>query len=209
MPKVVPQYKDDAKRRIILAAMEVMAESGYEKLTIDDVAKKIGATKGAVYWYFQNKNALIQEVLVTIEKELENIASDPFFDQCDHMDFPSASNRFLFSEVQQKELLYDIGLLRNSNDSIPALNPESAQKLITILERQIENEQKIGEFPSLSDKKTLALTLVLLCSGLQKGELYAILFLGKTGILKLWFIAMKKLLNPELAQDIIKNQSVP
>jgi len=209
MPKVVPQYKDDAKRRIILAAMEVMAESGYEKLTIDDVAKKIGATKGAVYWYFQNKNALIQEVLVTIEKELENIASDPFFDQCDHMDFPSASNRFLFSEVQQKELLYDIGLLRNSNDSIPALNPESAQKLITILERQIENEQKIGEFPSLSDKKTLALTLVLLCSGLQKGELYAILFLGKTGILKLWFIAMKKLLNPELAQNIIKNQSVP
>lgn len=209
MPKVVPQYKDEAKRRIILAAMEVMAESGYEKLTIDDVAKKIGATKGAVYWYFQNKNALIQEVLVTIEKELENIASDPFFDQCDHMDFPSASNRFLFSEVQQKELLYDIGLLRNSNDSIPALNPKYARELITILERQIENEQKIGQFPSLSDKKTLALILVLLCSGLQKGELYAILFLGKTGILKLWFIAMKKLLNPELVQDIIKNQSVP
>jgi DNA-binding transcriptional regulator YbjK len=198
MPKVAPQYKDDAKKRIILAAMEVMAESGYDKFTIDDVAKKIGVTKGAVYWYFQNKNALLQEVLVTIEKELENIASDPFFFQCDDIDFPSTSDRFLFSEVQQKELLCDIGLPGNSKDSIPSLNPEYVQKLITILESRIETEQKKGQFPSLSDKKTLALILVILCSGLQKGEIYTILFLGRTGILRMWFTAMKKLLNPLL-----------
>ena len=52
MPKVIPQYTDDAKRRIILAAMETMAESGYEEVKINDVARKIGVTKGAVYWYF-------------------------------------------------------------------------------------------------------------------------------------------------------------
>ena len=68
MPKVVPQYTDDAKRRIIRAAMEAMAESGYENVTVDDVARRIGVTKGAVYWYFQSKSVLIQEVLVTMEE---------------------------------------------------------------------------------------------------------------------------------------------
>jgi AcrR family transcriptional regulator len=196
MPKVAPQYKDDAKKRIILAAMEVMAESGYDKFTIDDVAKKIGATKGAVYWYFQNKNALIQEVLENIENELEKIASDPFFDHSDNINFPSSSTRFLFSNAEQKELLSEIGLPKNSYDGTSALNPEYVQKLIAILESQIETGQKKGQFPSLSDKKTLALILVVLCSGLQKGEIYTVLFLGRTGILKMWFTAMKKLLNP-------------
>ena len=30
--------------------MDVMAEKGCEQLAIDDVAKKLGVTKGAVYW---------------------------------------------------------------------------------------------------------------------------------------------------------------
>jgi AcrR family transcriptional regulator len=44
MPKVVPQYTDDAKRRIVQAAMEAMAERGYNNVTVDDVARKIGVT---------------------------------------------------------------------------------------------------------------------------------------------------------------------
>ncbi len=47
MPKVVPEYKEDAKRRIIEAAMDVIAERGCDQMTIDDVAKKLGVTKGA------------------------------------------------------------------------------------------------------------------------------------------------------------------
>ena len=58
MPKVVPEYKEDAKRRIVEAAMDVIAEHGCDGMTIDDVAKKIGVTKGAVYWYFASKEEL-------------------------------------------------------------------------------------------------------------------------------------------------------
>jgi len=46
MPKVVPQYKEDAKRRILEAAMDVIAERGCDQMTIDEVAKKKGEKKG-------------------------------------------------------------------------------------------------------------------------------------------------------------------
>ena len=56
MPKVVPQYTDDAKRRIVQAAMEAMAERGYNNVTVDDVARKIGVTKGAVLLVFPEQD---------------------------------------------------------------------------------------------------------------------------------------------------------
>lgn len=208
MPKLIPQYKDDAKRRIILAALEVVAESGYEKLTMDDVAKKIGATKGAIYWYFQNKNALIQELLETIDAEFRQIASDPFFDQMKDVNIPPALNRLVFNEELKKEIYYEIGFLNSHKADIPVSNPEFIKELITILETQIGNEQKKEQLPSLSDKKILALSLAVLFSGLQRGEIYTILFFGRTRIQQMWFTAMKKLLNCELGINLIKKYSL-
>ena len=208
MPKLIPQYKDEAKRKIVLAALEVMAESGYDKLTMDDVAKKLGATKGAIYWYFQNKNALIQELLETIDTEFRQIADDPFFDQMKNIIIPPALNRLVFNDELKKEIFYEIGFLNSPKADIPLTNPKLLTEIITILEIQIAYEQKKEQLPSLSDKKILALSLAVLFSGLQRGEIYTILFFGRTRIQQMWFTAMKKLLNCELAINLIKKYSV-
>ncbi len=208
MPKLIPQYKDEAKRKIVLAALEVMAESGYDKLTMDDVAKKLGATKGAIYWYFQNKNALIQELLETIDTEFRQIADDPFFDQMKNIIIPPALNRLVFNDELKKEIFYEIGFLNSPKADIPLTNPKFLTELITILETQLAYEQKKEQLPSLSDKKNLALSLAVLFSGLQRGEIYTILFFGRTRIQQMWFTAMKKLLNCELAINLIKKYSV-
>jgi len=208
MPKLIPQYKDEAKRKIVLAALEVMAESGYDKLTMDDVAKKLGATKGAIYWYFQNKNALIQELLETIDTEFRQIADDPFFDQMKNINIPPAINRLVFNDELKKEIFYEIGFLNSPEADITLTNPKFLTELITILEIQIAYEQKKEQLPSLSDKKILALSLTVLFSGLQRGEIYTILFFGRVRIQQVWFTAMKKLLNCELAINLIKKYSL-
>ena len=191
MPKVVPQYTDDAKRRIVQAAMEAMAERGYNNVTVDDVARKIGVTKGAVYWYFRSKTVLLQEVLVTIEGELYKVASDPSFNRPDTRELAQKFDRMYFLEQNRKDILYELGLLESPADSIPEVTAESVNELVSALEKGIEREQKRGTFSSPADPKTLALILAVLCSGLQKGEIYAILFLAQSNLRRIWFHAIK------------------
>jgi len=62
MPRVVPEYKEEAKNRIVSAANQVFAEKGYRQATMDDVAKKIGVSKGTLYLYFASKEELFEEI---------------------------------------------------------------------------------------------------------------------------------------------------
>lgn len=46
--------------QIIEAAMKVFSEKGLEKARVDDIVAESGLSKGAVYWYFQSKDEIIQ-----------------------------------------------------------------------------------------------------------------------------------------------------
>src|ERR1700759_1494762 len=53
----------DDKRRIILdAALRTFAERGYYGTNIPDIAQAAGIGSGTVYRYFDNKEALVNEV---------------------------------------------------------------------------------------------------------------------------------------------------
>ena len=62
MPRVVPEYKEEARTRIVKAANKVFGEKGYRQATMDDVAKKLGVSKGALYLYFASKEELFAEI---------------------------------------------------------------------------------------------------------------------------------------------------
>jgi len=62
MPRVVPEYKEEARTRILLAANKVFGEKGYRQATMDDVAKKLGVSKGALYLYFASKEDLFEAI---------------------------------------------------------------------------------------------------------------------------------------------------
>lgn len=197
MPKVVPQYIDEAKRRIVKAAIEVLAESGFDNMTIDAVARKIGVTKGAVYWYYPNKNALIQEVLIAIENEIEKLASDPYFRQFDNLELPSVFNRFFFAKEHRKNVLFEVGLLRSPDDNIPEVTPEYVRELLSNLTKGIIRGQKNGIIQAPADMKILVFSLAALNLGVLRGEFYAMLFLGRPKYQRTWFYVMRLILNPK------------
>jgi len=62
MPRVVPEYKEEARTRILTAANQVFGEKGYRQATMDDVAKKLGVSKGALYLYFASKEELFEAI---------------------------------------------------------------------------------------------------------------------------------------------------
>jgi AcrR family transcriptional regulator len=72
MPRINTEYREDAKKKIIDAAVEVATEEGWGALTLDAVARKVGVTKGAFYSYFANSGTLMQDVIVAMIRRLRD-----------------------------------------------------------------------------------------------------------------------------------------
>lgn len=57
--------EDSEKTRtaILLAAEELFLEKGVSHTSLEQIARAAGVTRGAVYWHFQNKAHLFNEML--------------------------------------------------------------------------------------------------------------------------------------------------
>lgn len=58
-----PDTGEDRRAQIIDAAMRVFGQKGFSKATNRDVAREAGITTGLIYYYFENKGALLNAVM--------------------------------------------------------------------------------------------------------------------------------------------------
>lgn len=47
------------RESVLMAALDLFTEKGYSRTTCAEIGKRIGMTRGAVYWHFENKEALL------------------------------------------------------------------------------------------------------------------------------------------------------
>lgn len=70
--------KDARPDEILAAALEVFADRGFAATKLEDVARRAGVTKGTIYLYFENKDALfkalIRETIVPVIAQGEALA---------------------------------------------------------------------------------------------------------------------------------------
>ncbi len=78
------EAKDERRTELLSVALDVFYERGFDLARMDDIARRAGVSKGAVYLYFDSKealfNALIQEIAAPIPMAIrENVraAGDP------------------------------------------------------------------------------------------------------------------------------------
>ena len=55
--------KDARPEELVAAALDVFVERGYASTALADVARRAGVTKGTIYLYFENKEALFKAVV--------------------------------------------------------------------------------------------------------------------------------------------------
>ena len=55
--------KDARPEEIVAAALDVFVERGFARTKLEDVARRAGVTKGTIYLYFENKEALFKAVI--------------------------------------------------------------------------------------------------------------------------------------------------
>ncbi|HZD12823.1 MAG TPA: TetR/AcrR family transcriptional regulator, partial [Candidatus Binatus sp.] len=92
MPRVVPEYKEEARNRIVSIASQVFTEKGYRQSTMEDVAKKMGVSKGALYLYFASKEELFEAICRSEPNHLRDILYSSFNQDRDPLE--SASEFF-------------------------------------------------------------------------------------------------------------------
>ena len=73
MPRIIPQSKEEVRKKIIDAAYHLFLTRGYHKTTMEEIAGVLGVTKPALYQYFPGKEDLYAAVAERGRQELKGI----------------------------------------------------------------------------------------------------------------------------------------
>lgn len=60
------------KSQILQTAQELYQRHGIKKVTMDDVAKAVGKTRSALYYYYKNRDELFEAVMISLVDEVKD-----------------------------------------------------------------------------------------------------------------------------------------
>lgn len=171
MPKVVSGYKEEAKKRIIAAGVEVMSKKGYCQTTMDDIASYLGVTKGTLYIYFRTKDELVVEIVRTTHAEIRAMVAElqPNLDPV--AAFTAVFDRLLDNDIRRTSFFFEILAMTGRNEEIRSILSDDIQQSMDLAGRGISRLQKEGKIRPDADPRTLALGLFSLMSGLNSFHL--------------------------------------
>lgn len=164
---------ENTKCKLLATALELFYEKGVLKVTLTEIARKAGFTRGAIYSHFSSKEDIIKELLETKSRLLS--------EQINKMISPEASplySLFLISRemLQMVEKSREFALLiRVMFYSLHLLEePEIKQAVHTIFEEELKRDMKLlekasdkGEIRDNLDVETVALSLSSMVQGLM------------------------------------------
>ncbi len=178
MPRVIPEYKEQAKKRILTTAAEVFARKGYHEATMDDIASAIGVSKGAVYQYFESKEKLFQELCLVNAGELEEALRSGFTDGAFHKVAEEHMDAELERHTRERALMFEALAEAPRNPTLQKMVGETYDRYVEIISRFIDGLKEQGEISSEVDSTAVARVVVALrhgvivsvLQGLEKAE---------------------------------------
>jgi AcrR family transcriptional regulator len=202
MPRIIEtskeEYREEAKKRIVNAAIKVMNKKGYQFMTVEDIAKEVGVTKAALYLYFENKEDLLNGVIAESAKIFDKI----FVNYPDNStDLDTALEKMISRIIK---LQNTFGTIENNITliselvSITARDPEkysiffqTFQKNIVILENGLQELRRKRLIPEDPDPHGTAMAVVALIGAAK----FRILLGDDDDEVKKWWVSsVKKLL---------------
>jgi len=194
----VPSYREEARDRIVHGALEAFSAKGYHETTMDDIAKEIGISKGALYLYFDSKEQLFTEICKSGQNQFGEILNETFSGG----DLLSGSEKF-FERMLDENRFLNQGLLFDTLTEA-SRNKEIRDALRVIYEKSIEtiirflNDLKSKKLiRSEVDSRLLAKGLIAIYDGIVAS---IIIHDDKSEALKTWNAMMKILLMGVLAR---------
>ncbi len=140
--------RDDKRRRIIDAAVEVFAEKGFFGAKVSEVAKRADVADGTIYLYFKSKD----DILISLfEEKMEGIIGrlTEILDQVE--DPRQKMRRYIMEHLelvsQQPHLMQVLTVeLRQSARFIKEYRPQGFKKYLEVIGAILEEGQAKGVF---------------------------------------------------------------
>jgi AcrR family transcriptional regulator len=93
-----PEAPDPRLERVLDSAAELLIRWGYQRVTIDEVARHAGIGKGTVYLHFRSKDALFLTVLLRVQRRMTGRMADRMAADAREV-LPSRTMRMLYEEL--------------------------------------------------------------------------------------------------------------
>jgi AcrR family transcriptional regulator len=177
----------NVKPAIIATATRLFAAQGYEATTTLQIAREVGVTEPAVFYYFKNKQSLFSAIL-------EAAASEIYFQRIEALDFDScepfacleALIRIHFAIVAEKPEHMHILLrtcparLEDPENTCTKIYCEARSRLKGTLIKILEKGMVSGEFIQV-DIDATANMLIAMLNGLMRQQVAEMDVIGRGG----------------------------
>jgi len=176
MPKVVPEYKAQARARIIDAASRVFHQKGFRSATMDDIARELGVSKGALYLYFRTKAELLVHIQDRARDEVLG-RWERLIEGGDIAEGIANSLGDIFTGEADPAVWHELVAESGSDPEVRAALVQDHREDARIMRRFLERLESRGRIPKMRDPA--ALTEVVLT--LLQGTALQMMLTGKGG----------------------------
>jgi AcrR family transcriptional regulator len=156
-------FIENARRaQIIECAIDAIAELGYARASLAEIAKRAGVSKGVISYHFAGKRELIQQVVATVRatavaEMLPRVLAEQSAPRMLRA-YIDSNLEFLAAHHNQILTLISIAVSASSDEDAPVDLAPSFELAVAELENLLRHGQKRGEFREFSTR-VMAVTL--------------------------------------------------
>ncbi len=166
MPRIIQEYREEVKRKIVDAAFTLFIKKGYHGTTMGEIAESLGVTKPALYQYFPGKEDLFAAVAEQARQELKGTLERSYKGK-NVREGSAALFDALLRYVPQFNTMYsEMLLLASRNERLRTVLVQDRTEDILVIERFIASQQETGFVSSRLDPRLLAVACDALANGL-------------------------------------------
>ncbi|MGO9387132.1 MAG: TetR/AcrR family transcriptional regulator [Methanobacterium sp.] len=188
MPKLIPEYQELIKSKIIQASILVFSENGLQESTMDEIAEKAGLSKPTLYSYFENKDDIIK---TAVTKSVKNGSYPKTLKESDSLDALNDLYDMMINRKLSLPLGFEILAFSSKDDILRKLYRDSYYVKIEGFEIFLQNQQDKGTIKNDIDAKTQAKLLMALVNDIS---IQLLLQLDENEIRENWLNSLKEIL---------------
>ncbi len=196
MPKLIPEYQELIKSKIIQASILVFSENGLQESTMDEIAEKAGLSKPTLYSYFENKDDIIK---TAVTKSVKNGSYPKTLKESDSLDALNDLYDMMINRKLSLPLGFEILAFSSKDDILRKLYRDSYYVKIEGFEIFLQNQQDKGTIKNDIDAKTQAKLLMALVNDIS---IQLLLQLDENEIRENWLNSLKEILEIKI-EDMI------
>jgi TetR/AcrR family acrAB operon transcriptional repressor len=187
---------EQTRQQILKAALDLFVEKGYERATFEDVAGRIGLSKGAVYWHFKSKPdlfaALVEDMTAKHNAQIAALLAEPVSLEGLVSHFVARAELLVSKPINRKfiKMMFSMDWPAAKFVSIKRRLRESGTGPFELIEKTLATLQQKDEIRKGADIATISAALGALWLGAMKMQIDQCLDADLSASIKLGFTAI-------------------